>query len=298
MKKTKFKLIIIFLIVTIIEIVMFNPNSYAGYSFEETTYDIDNLGTEIVSTSNNFLNSLLGFNSIYIPYILIIFYILIQILLVKKYKKNKLSKNLEVCLKIDIIVILSICLINAIIGDYVIGYITIQNSFLFAEITNIILNALILIVGLIFSRKLLKESTDKNKKLCNKMMLIMVIMLIIIRLALNIFIVNEPTMHVVERDWGFGETFDIRRYDIKIYKDKNIGNTSFLVKEIDDEGVLIEYERAYYELNSDSTSTDYIYQTEIVQQKMKWNVNYSYESEKHPMLAVDGGTNYYVRFEK
>lgn len=115
-------------------------------------------------------------------------------------------------------------------------------------------------------------------------------------------------MHVVEREWSFGKTIDSRQYNVKVYKGKNIGDTAFLVKEIDDEGVLIEYERGYYEHQSDSNDNNstllklpdynYKYKTEIVQQKMKWNVTYSYNPEENPGLAVDGGTDYYVRFEK
>ena len=284
-----------------------------GYSFVETKYDIDNIKTETFNF-DNFLIELLGFNFIYVPYIVILLYILIQLILIKKYKSEKLTSNFILCLKINLIVILFICLINTIISNYVIDisraveYITstmyIKNSFLLFKIINIVVNTIILIVGLIFSKKLLRNNTEENRKTQNKKMLIMAIVIIVILSIIYIFERTGYSMHVVERDWGFGETIDSRQYDLKVHKGKNIGNTSFLVKEIDDEGVLIEYERGYYEILDDNNPTptslyDRVeYKTEIVQQKMKWNINYSYEPAKYPLLSVDGGTDYYVRFEK
>ena len=319
-KQIKFKLTIIKILIFLVAIVgiifLFNAKCYAGYSFSETTKNIDNIGTEMFSSFNNFLTQLLGFNFMYVPYIAIILYILIQIILMKKYKSDKSSKGLKVCLKINVIVILCICLINTLISNFVIDrskevvYITssmfIQNSFVWAEIINIVINTLILILGVIFSRKLLKNGIEKNEKLQNKKMLIIVIVLIVILSTIHIFIKRGPQMHVVERDWSFGETIDNRKYDIKVYEGEYIGNTVFFVKEIDSEGVLIEYERGYYERQPSSNDSNpfeiynfnYTYKTEIVQQKMKWNVNYSYNPAKNPMLAVDGGTDYYVRFEK
>lgn len=298
----KFKLIILKILIFLVVIVgiffIFNTNCYAAYSFSETTYNIDNVGTGMSSSSNNFLKQFLGFNSIYVPYIVILLYILIQIILMKKYKSDKLSKSLNVCLKIDVIVILFICLINTLISNFVIDRGNVD-VYIISTITNIVINTLILILGMIFSRKLLKSSSEGKEKLKNKKILIIAIVLIAILSTIHIFIKRYPLMHVVEKDWGFGETLDIRQYNTTVYKgkNKNIDNTSFLVKEIDDEGVLIEYERHYYELQPSSFG-DYDYKTEIVQQKMKWNVNYSYNPAEHPLLCVDGGTDYYVRFEK
>ena len=311
MKKNK---LLIFLVIIVSIFSIFNTRCYAGYSFSETTYNIDTVGVKVFSNPSNFLKQIFGFNSIYVPYIIILLYILIQIILIKKYKKDKLSKNLKLFLNINIIVILLICLVNTFINNYVIDkskevvYITstmfIRNSFLWAKITNIVINALILIFGMIFSKKLLKNTINENEKQNNKKMLIITIVLIIILLGMHFIIKRGPLMHVVEIDWSFGKNVDSRKYDMKIYNGKNIGDTNFCVKGFDDEGVLIEYERGYYENTSSSSSNiptnfrNYEYKTEIVQQKMKWNVNYSYNPAQDPILEVDGGTDYYVRFEK
>lgn len=312
MKKLK---IIVFLIVIVEALFLLNTICYAGYSFSEVTYNIDSVGKEFEFNPILLKNQVLGFNFIYVPYILILLYIVIQIILMKKYKKDKLSNNLKLCLKINIIVILLICIVNSFISNYIIDkskeviYITstmyIQNSFLWAKIVNIAVNTLILIFGIVFSKKMLKNTIEEKIKLQNKKMLIITIVLIIILLGMCFITKRGPSMHVVERDWSFGTTTNIRQYDLKVFKDKNIGDTIFLVKEIDDEGVLIEYERGYYEKPSNSNDNsssilfnNYEYKTEITQQKMKWNVNYSYSQSTDPMLCIDGGTDYYVRFEK
>ena len=89
-KQIKFKLTIIKILIFLVAIVgiifLFNAKCYAGYSFSETTKNIDNIGTEMFSSFNNFLTQLLGFNFMYVPYIAIILYILIQIILMKKYR--------------------------------------------------------------------------------------------------------------------------------------------------------------------------------------------------------------------
>ena len=103
-------------------------------------------------------------------------------------------------------------------------------------------------------------------------------------------------MHVVETEWGFGYTLDKETYDYEIKEENMIGNTEFKVIEIDDDGVLLEYPRRYYEPTYESLNA--AYKTEIVQQKLSWNVNYAYNEDKDPFLAVDGGTKYYVRLEK
>ena len=308
----KFKLttlkLLIFLVIIVSIFFLFNTKCYAGYSFSETTYNIDNVEKGMFLNPNNFFKQLFGFNFIYVPYIVMLLYILIQIILIKKYKSDKLSKRFKVCLKINVIVILFICLINTVESNILIDR-SKEIVYLGAEITNIVINTLILILGMIFSKKLLKNNIEGNEKLQNKKILIIAIVLIVILSTIHIFIKNGPIMHVVERDWSFGKTIDSRQYDLKVYKEKNIGNTSFLVKEIDTEGVLIEYRRGYYEYQTNDSnplnfnplnfnSLNFNYKTEIVQQKMKWNVNYSYNPAKDPMLEVDGGTDYFVRFEK
>lgn len=92
MKKIK---ILIFLVMIVGVFFIFNTNCYAGYSFSETPQNIDtayniyNVGIGMFSSSSNFLKQLLGFNYIYVPYIVILLYILIQIILMKKYKTRR-----------------------------------------------------------------------------------------------------------------------------------------------------------------------------------------------------------------
>ncbi len=309
---------------------LFNIKCYAGYSFTETAENIDKIKAEI-STETYIENQLLGFNFISTPYIIILLYFLIQLLLIIKHKKDITFDNIKMCLKNNIIVFLLILLVNVVIS-YFIPYQSENTvysnsnaflSFIFAwsKIINIVINSFILIFGLIYDRKILykdnlnnfNDDNDLKEKYTkqNRKMIITIATLLIV-LSFSYFFINfinkEPSVHIVERDWSFGITFDVRQYDIKIDVGKNIFNSNFLVKEIDNEGVLLEYTRNYYESNpksNDNNSSslrlddyDYEYKTETVQQKMKWNVNYSYHEARHPLLCVDGGTNYYIRFEK
>ena len=97
MKKLK---IIVFLIVIVEALFLLYIICYAGYSFSEVTYNIDSVGKEFKFNPILLKNQVLGLNFIYVPYILILLYIVIQIILMKKYKKDKLSNNLKLCLKI------------------------------------------------------------------------------------------------------------------------------------------------------------------------------------------------------
>lgn len=292
---------------------IFNTKCYAGYSFSETTYDIDNISIDnaivkLPLISTVVLKQLLGFNFISVPYIFILLYLIIQIILIKKHSQNTLSKKLMLCVKINIIVILLICLLNTCITNCILNISEdIEILLPIKQAVEILINTLILIFGIISTNKLLKSNMEENNNRKNKKILIITILLIIILLGVHFIIKSPPYIHVVEEDWSFGITIDVRKYDLKIYKEKNIGDTDFLVKEIDSEGVLIEYERGYYEKQPASNDSDtikwspldnYDYKTEIVQQKMKWNVNYSYTPAKDPLLEIDGGTDYYVRFEK
>jgi len=306
MKKTLKFIFIICMMVLII-----NTISYAGYSFEEVNFDIDEINVETEENlSKHLLNNLLikgiGFNNIYVPYLLLMIYIIIEIILIKKYKRIKQ------CMLINLAIILLIIIANTIIGNFIINigneveYITstmyITNSFIIERIVNIVINSLILIIGLIYQIKIIKKYDEEQFKKTYKRIKAIILLQIIIITILFILINIGPKMHVVEADWGFGHTINKRKYNIKIFEGKNIGDTKFKVLKIDDEGILIEYTRGYYEADNAFNGILAIfntkYKTETVQQKMIWNINYVYHEEKDPMLCVDGGTHYYVRFEK
>ena len=104
-------------------------------------------------------------------------------------------------------------------------------------------------------------------------------------------------MYVIERDWSFGRTDSTRYYSKKI--DDIEDNYNFIILDIDKDGVLIEYTRGYYVGESGpGLMSIREYKTEIVQQKLIWNVLYKFSPARDPMLAVDGGTDYYIEFKK
>lgn len=323
MKKLK-KLI--FLVILICTFLTFNLKCYAGYRFLEVEYEEENGLLDVL------------FNFSYVTIILL--YIFIQIILMIKDKKNNLFKNnLKIYLitntLISIFVILFIYLINSII-DLILSIEILIDINKGLKIISIVINTLILILSIFFSRKLLKNNIENSKLFHNKKNLAITIILLVVLLGINIFIKNTPQAHIIRREWSFGETIDITYYNIKLYKGKtfDISYNPLLVKDIDDEGILLEY----YEYNPNSTnsssdeninnnalnvgyfnsnnweqkteivqhalnlgplqSNNWKQKIEIVQQKIKWNVYYSYKISTDPTMAIDGGYNYYVKFTK
>lgn len=310
--------IIVFLTTIIVMLCAFNTCCYAEYSFLEVNYNIDNVGISELELTY-YLKQIFGFKVTFVPYIIILSYIIIQIVLIKKYKNEQIFNNFKLCLKLNIIVVLLICAVNKCISlffidktqeiKYITSTIFIYKSHLWLEITNIVINMLILVFGLIFSKKLLKNSIEQKELHHSKKMLIITILLIIVLIVMHFVVKRGPLMHVVEKDNDFGYPTYIKYYDLKCCKGKEIGDTDLhvLVKDIDDEGVLIEYKRGEYVEKQDNSNdssisssrliSNYDYKTEIVEQKMKWNVNYSYKRVYSPW-AGKYAFDYYVRFEK
>ena len=266
-----------------------NMSSDTSYGFSKVNINIDDIKVDNISRNFEFSDLILpclGFNNIYVPYILIAIFLILQIIFLKKYKKIKEY----IC--IDLIVILLIAISNLIIGKFRIG---LGDEVIPIEITNIVVNSLILIIGIIIQKRVNKYSEEKIVRF-KKIAFISIIIFITIFLITLKLDNKEMKMHVVESQWGFGYTIDKKIYDYELKEGDIIGNTKFKVIDIDNDGVLLEYTREYYETSNDSPNG--VYKTEVVKQKLNWNVNYEYKKAENPFLEVDGGTDYYVRLEK
>ncbi len=315
----KKKLYIAFIFLFIVLITINTVSFGAEYSFKEVNYDIDNISIDrsmfngVTNINDSIILSFLGFNLIYIPYFIVAIYIIMQIYYMKKYKKIKQN------LSISTITILIISIITIIIQNFIINkngepvFVTstiyeTESSYIITTV-NIVINSIILIIGLILQNRIIKKYKENN---INKKSIILALLLVVTLVIISILIYNMPKvlhMHIVESDWSFGRTYYKRKYNIQIEKDKIISNISGVkikVIDINEDGVLIEYTRKYYEKknldeekNVFSRLGNYEYKTEVVQQKMLWNVNYIYNEDYDPLNdVVDARTNYYIRFEK
>ena len=306
MKKIKIVLRIIVLLV----ILFFVFNYIQGILVnKEKIMDSNNYSYKPIY-SNMYLEYLKVNNvfNIITPKVVVIVYIIIQLVLLIIAIKQK---NFKQWLKFNIIIFTIIKIINYIFLNFIIdqsnqmNYITdtmyIYEEYESMKVANMVLNIIILVVSVIFNIMLVTKfrKEELEQKLKDRLSIIMYIVIIIFSLLI-IFSNLGTRMYVIERDWSFGRTESIRYYSKKI--DDIEGNYDFTILDIDEDGILIEYTRGYYVSKGGESLYDQIfnveYKTKIVQQKLIWNIWYEFSPEKDSMLAVDGGTDYYIKFKK
>lgn len=251
--------------------------------------------------SSNFFE-IKNFFNIITPKVAVIVYIIIQFVL---FIIAIRQKNFKQWLKCNIITFTTIKIINFIFlniitdESYQINNIT--DTMYIYEASNLVINIIILVVSVMFNIMLVTKYRKKgvSQELKDRISIIMYTFIIIFFLL--IICSNLGTrMYVFEREWGFDRTFSTRYYSRKIDDIKD--NFNFTILDIDKDGVLIEYTRGYYVPKGGNSMVglmfDGEYKTEIVQQKLIWNVWYRYSPAKDPMLAVDGGIDYYIKLKK
>lgn len=206
----------------------------------------------------------------------LIIYLIAQVIIILRNKqiKQRIYHN-----SVVLLIMLSIYFINSISGLF-----TIEEYLLIYYIYSIAL-----IISLIIQIVHFKEQKS-TKNLNNRLIIISIINIIIITIYIVI-----PKIQITTDEWSFGVSFNMNRYERIILK--NNLNLGFKVIDTDKDGVLIEYKLKNYTYDAEKRHESI--EEETIQEKLKWNKTYSWNREKHsPMLAVDGGTDYYVRFKK
>lgn len=238
--------------------------SHAGVNFVETQIDIDNI--ELYKQD--------GEININVFSIFVILYIIIQIILLKKYGKIKFA------IEINLIVFMII----------------IMNTILIPLKIHVLLNPIILIIGCINHIIMLKNNYEKIYKIMKVVLMLVIVSFIIWGICFK----TVPKMKIVKAECAFGNVLDKNEYYLELKNGEEIKEFNAEVLKIDEQGVLVEYIRKYYIKTGDDAGIieNYTSATELVQQKLLWDVNYIYEEEKDPMICVDGGYDYYIRIEK
>ena len=272
---------------------MISTVSYAKDSFYEANINIDTY-----SSYGKFgaILKTIGFNYLCTPYFMIILYVIIQLIFIKKYKKTKLY------ISIDIIIILVISIINSVIKYNPNAAFVSSSMMTVLNIVKILINTIILIAGLIVQKRLTNKYREDKIKNFNKTFIKVSILLVIILMFLiisNILTSSGYMMCVVERIFAS----DVNRCCINIKEGERISLDELQIKvlKIDDEGIVIEYTTEYNEFYPIDSTTgeikgDYGDKTKIVQQRMEWNKIYNKESSSSNDSIWSG--DYYVRFEK
>ena len=129
-----------------------------------------------------------------------------------------------------------------------------------------------------------------------------VLLLFFVFLSINLGSVCK--VEILQREWGFGNTLSIIRYSKKVKENNVIHTVKFL--KIEEDGVLVEYENVKYIINNNLEEDkikipvfDFEVKKEILQQKLLWGKTYVIKKAEEPNgLMVDGGIEYYYKFEK
>lgn len=168
----------------------------------------------------------------------------------------------------------------------------------------------VLLIFIIFQAKNYKKNKVLNKKL-NIFCLILGILTVVFSINFD----NSCTMNVVQRNWGTaGATMGIINYDIKV-KENDVIN-EFKILKIEEDGVLVEYEKISYITktqddgevpNSNGISvgnvlyslSNYDIKKEVVTQKLLWNTLYEKKESNAPDdVMAEGGIEYYYKLKK
>ena len=129
-----------------------------------------------------------------------------------------------------------------------------------------------------------------------------VLLLFFVFLSINFESVCK--VEILQREWGFENTLSIIRYSKKV-KENNVIN-NFKILKIEEDGVWVEYEKVKYIINNNLEEDkikipvfDFEVKKEISQQKLLWGKTYVIKKAEEPNgLMVDGGIEYYYKFEK
>lgn len=163
---------------------------------------------------------------------------------------------------------------------------------------NILILIILAIVVLIQIKKYKKE------KKMNIKLNVLSSFLIVAFVFLSINFGNVCKVEILQREWGFGTTLSTIRYSKKVKENNVIDN--FKILKIEEDGVLVEYEKVVYvksdDLENNKTGISFLpYETkkEIAQQKLLWGKTYTIKEAKNLNgIEIDGGIDYYYKFEK
>ena len=253
-------------------------------------------------SDSNFLFEIYNLLRTQTPMVIVISYILIQfVLLIIAIKKKKFKQWLKIIIIIFIgKKIVDYIFLNFIIDqsnqmNYITNYLFTYENYEVAGMVNLVIDIIALLSGVIFNIMLVSKfkREELEPKLNDKLSIIMYIL--IISFSLLIIFSNLGTrMYVHESDWSFGKTNNTRYYSKKI--DNIEDKYSFIIIDVDKDGVLIEYKKKKY--NQTSALSNTTSETIVVQQKLVWNTWYRYSPPHNPWISTDGGTKYSIKFKK
>lgn len=144
----------------------------------------------------------------------------------------------------------------------------------------------------------------KKEKKMNIKLNVLSSFLIVVFVFLSINFGNVCKVEILQREWGFGTTLSTTRYSKKVKENNVIDN--FKILKIEEDGVLVEYEKVVYvksdDLENNKTGISFLpYETkkEIAQQKLLWGKTYTIKKAQNLNgIEIDGGIDYYYKFEK